>query len=75
MDGKVEDPEIAQGLGFELRFCCVWAEESHRSDLVQVVQNHGVGDGIRTRDVQIHSLALYQLSYTHHNCGVRWQVA
>ena len=30
---------------------------------------HGVGDGIRTRDVQIHSLALYQLSYTHRNCG------
>ena len=33
----------------------------------------GVGDGIRTRDVQIHSLALYQLSYTHHlgarRCG------
>ena len=29
----------------------------------------GVGDGIRTRDVQIHSLALYQLSYTHRNCG------
>ena len=27
-----------------------------------------MGDGIRTRDVQIHSLALYQLSYTHHNC-------
>ena len=26
---------------------------------------HGVGDGGRTRDVQIHSLALYQLSYTH----------
>ncbi len=26
----------------------------------------GVGDGVRTRDVQIHSLALYQLSYTHH---------
>ena len=25
----------------------------------------GVGDGVRTRDVQIHSLALYQLSYTH----------
>ena len=25
----------------------------------------GVGDGIRTRNVQIHSLALYQLSYTH----------
>ena len=32
--------------------------------------NHGVGDGIRTRDVQIHSLALYQLSYTHHLDGV-----
>ncbi len=30
---------------------------------------HGVGDGIRTRDVQIHSLALYQLSYTHRKCG------
>ena len=29
----------------------------------------GVGDGIRTRDVQSHSLALYQLSYTHRNCG------
>jgi hypothetical protein len=28
-------------------------------------KNIGVGDGIRTRDVQIHSLALYQLSYTH----------
>ncbi len=26
----------------------------------------GVGDGIRTRNVQSHSLALYQLSYTHH---------
>jgi integrase len=39
-----------------------------RVNLVQVVQNHGVGDGIRTRDVQIHSLALYQLSYTHHFC-------
>jgi hypothetical protein len=25
----------------------------------------GVSDGIRTRDVQIHSLALYQLSYAH----------
>ena len=35
---------------------------------------YGVGDGIRTRDVQIHSLALYQLSYTHHNCGARLQV-
>jgi hypothetical protein len=28
--------------------------------------NGGVSDGIRTRDVQIHSLALYQLSYAHH---------
>jgi hypothetical protein len=36
---------------------------------------HGVGDGIRTRDVQIHSLALYQLSYTHRNCGARRPVA
>ena len=40
-----------------------------------LIVKHGVGDGIRTRDVQIHSLALYQLSYTHHNCGARWQVA
>ncbi len=31
----------------------------------------GVGDGIRTRDVQIHSLALYQLSYTHRIGGLR----
>ncbi len=29
----------------------------------------GVSDGIRTRDVQIHSLALYQLSYAHHTKG------
>ena len=36
---------------------------------------NGVGDGIRTRDVQIHSLALYQLSYTHHNCAARQHVA
>ena len=41
-------------------------EKSIGSNLVQVLQNHGVGDGVRTRDVQIHSLALYQLSYTHH---------
>ena len=26
----------------------------------------GVGDGARTRDNQIHSLGLYQLSYAHH---------
>ena len=32
----------------------------------------GVGDGIRTRDVQIHSLALYQLSYTHRTGLLRW---
>lgn len=25
----------------------------------------GVSDGIRTRDIQIHSLELYQLSYAH----------
>ena len=44
-------------------------DEQGKVNLVQVLQNHGVGDGIRTRDVQIHSLALYQLSYTHRNCG------
>jgi len=42
-------------------------EEPIGGNLVQVLQNDGVGDGIRTRDVQIHSLALYQLSYTHHS--------
>ena len=26
----------------------------------------GVSDGVRTRDFQIHNLALYQLSYAHH---------
>lgn len=26
----------------------------------------GVSDGTRTRDIQDHNLALYQLSYTHH---------
>ena len=40
-------------------------EESRENNLMKVLQNHGVGDGVRTRDVQIHSLALYQLSYTH----------
>ncbi len=38
---------------------------SFRDILGQALEWHGVGDGIRTRDVQIHSLALYQLSYTH----------
>jgi len=33
-------------------------QEIHGSDLVQVLQTHGVGDGIRTRDVQIHSLGI-----------------
>jgi hypothetical protein len=37
----------------------------NRTNLELVLQIHGVGDGVRTRDVQIHSLALYQLSYTH----------
>ena len=36
-----------------------------KETLGQALEWHGVGDGIRTRDVQIHSLALYQLSYTH----------
>jgi hypothetical protein len=26
----------------------------------------GVSDGARTRDIQIHNLALYRLSYAHH---------
>ncbi len=33
------------------------------SEFAKIIENqgkHGVGDGIRTRDVQIHSLALYQ---------------
>ncbi len=30
-----------------------------------VAVGSGVSDGIRTRDIQIHSLALYQLSYAH----------
>ena len=48
------------------------SEKPVRVNMVQVLQNHGVGDGIRTRDVQIHSLALYQLSYTHQNrCALR----
>ena len=34
------------------------ADEWRKVDLVQVLQNHGVGDGIRTRDVQIHSLGI-----------------
>ncbi len=34
--------------------------------MVTPSQGVGVSDGIRTRDVQIHSLALYQLSYAHH---------
>ena len=38
------------------------------------LQNVGVGDGIRTRDVQIHSLALYQLSYTHRKGDCRFKI-
>ncbi len=30
------------------------------------MQNGGVSDGVRTRDIQSHSLALYRLSYAHH---------
>jgi hypothetical protein len=29
-------------------------------------RNIGVSDGVRTRDFQIHNLALYRLSYAHH---------
>ena len=29
-------------------------------------KNVGVSDGVRTRDFQIHNLALYRLSYAHH---------
>ncbi len=43
----------------------------------QVADTIGVSDGIRTRDVQIHSLALYQLSYAHRisRQGFRYFVA
>ena len=40
-------------------------QEGPKDDQADMVENIGVGDGVRTRDVQIHSLALYQLSYTH----------
>ena len=30
----------------------------------------GVSKGFRTHDPQSHNLALYQLSYTHHKCGL-----
>jgi hypothetical protein len=30
------------------------------------MESLGVSDGTRTRDIQDHNLALYQLSYTHH---------
>ena len=30
----------------------------------------GVSKGFRTHDLQSHNLALYQLSYTHHKCGL-----
>ena len=36
------------------------AEEAREEDGSEVVEGIGVSDGIRTRDVQIHSLALYQ---------------
>ena len=45
---------------FVAKRCSRWAQTT---EIVEII---GVGDGIRTRDVQIHSLALYQLSYTHH---------
>ena len=40
-------------------------EEGPKDDTAEMLEKIGVDDGIRTRDVQIHSLALYQLSYTH----------
>ena len=36
VDRKVEDSEIAKGLGFELRFCRVWAQESQAA--VRVIE-------------------------------------
>jgi len=36
VDRKVENSEIAERLGFELRFCCVRAEESHAA--VRVIE-------------------------------------
>ena len=35
--------------------------------LILYGNNIGVSDGVRTRDFQIHNLALYRLSYAHHN--------
>lgn len=35
----------------------------------------GVSKGFRTHDLQSHNLALYQLSYTHHKCGLLFQLA
>jgi hypothetical protein len=31
-----------------------------------------VSDGARTRDILDHNQVLYQLSYTHHDCGARF---
>ena len=62
---RTPDPRIRNPL--------LYPPELHAPKHLQL-SGYGVGDGIRTRDVQIHSLALYQLSYTHHKCAARVQV-
>lgn len=37
------------------------------------MQNFGVNDGDRTHDIQNHNLALYQLSYIHHNFNQKYK--
>lgn len=36
------------------------------------IEQNGAGDAIRTRDIQLGRLALYQLSYTRLGGGERW---
>ena len=37
-------------------------------------KSNGVSDGVRTRDFQSHSLALYRLSYAHHKVMIFYRL-
>ena len=45
----------------------MWRESGPKTDS-QVRDEDGAGDGIRTRDINLGKVALYQLSYSRLNC-------
>ena len=60
---------ISEGVGWETRGGRLEGERRSASETPFFSTNIGAGDGIRTRDIKLGKLALYQLSYSRLRSG------